>query len=233
MVPVRTIFTGVLAVLWGTAAGAQPPRCSAWELVNPRPQANHLRDVAYGDGRWVAVGEETTVVSTDAAAWTAVPLPGRSLNGVAYGNGVFVAVGAGGAIVRSADGLTWDATAPATPVDLEAVAFAGGAFLAVGANATVLTSSDGLSWTPEWPGAVQGDLADVRVSGFFAGNPGPMFLVWGPSSIALRRLDGTWLPIPLPEGAVVSEAVFWVDSAICATFRCPAGWCGVEQCGPT
>ena len=233
MVPVRTILSGVFAVLWCAAAGAQQPRCSAWELVNPRPQANHLRDVAFGGGRWVAVGEGTAVVSTDAVTWSAVTLPGLSLNGVAYGNGVFVAVGAGGAIVRSPDGVSWEAAAPATAADLEAVAFAGGSFLAVGAGPTVLTSSDGLSWTQEWTGAVQGDLAGVRVSGAFAGNPGPMFLVWGPSSIALRRLDGTWLPIPLPEGAVVSEAVFWVNSAICATFRCPAGWCGVEQCGPT
>ena len=205
---------------------AEEPRCSGWELVNPRPQANHLRDVAFGGGRWVAVGEGTAVVSTDAQAWRAAPLPGRSLRSAAYGNGVFVAVGVGGVIVRSADGVTWEAAAPATSVDLEAVAFAGGTFLSVGADATVLGSTDGLTWTQEWPDAVQGDLAGVRVSGWVAGNKGPMFLVWGPSSIALRRLDGTWLPISLPEGAVVTRAPFWVNLAICATLRCGEHyWC--------
>jgi hypothetical protein len=227
------IFAAAIALLCGGVCRGEQPRCSAWELVNPRPQANHLRDVAFGGGRWVAVGEGIAVVSTDAVTWSAVPLPDRSLRGVAYGNGVFVAVGAGGAIVRSGDDAEWESIETPATADLEAVAFAGGTFLAVGADATVLASGDGLTWTQEWPGAVTGDLAGVRVSGRFAGNPAPMFLVWGPSTIALRRLDGIWLAIPLPEGAVVTEAVFWVNSAICATFRCPAGWCGVEQCGPT
>lgn len=227
------LLVATMALLARCICAAEQPRCSGWELVNPSPQANHLRDVAYGGGRWVGVGEGTAVVSADVSAWSAVPLPGLSLHGVAYGNGVFVAVGAIGAIIRSADGVTWEAAAAAMSADLEAVAFAGGAFLAVGADATVLASSDGLAWTQEWPGAVQGDLAGVRVSGAFAGNPGPMFLVWSSSSIALRRLDGTWLPIPLPEGAVVSKTPFWVNSAICATITCPAGWCDIEECGPT
>ena len=42
----------------------------------------------------------------------------------------------------------------------------------------------------------------------------------------MRRLDGTWLAIPLPGGAVVTRGAFWVNSAICATMRCDTGyWC--------
>jgi hypothetical protein len=222
----RVIAGAVIAVLLCAAAGAQQPRCSGWELVNPQPQANHLRDVAFGGGRWVAVGEGVAVASADAAAWSAVPLPGLALRGVAYGNDAFVAVGGGGAVVRSVDGVTWEDVATPAAADLQGVAFAGGAFLAVGADATVLASSDGLSWTQERPDAVQGDLAGVGVSGSLAGNQGPMFLVWGTSSIALRRLDGTWLAIPLPGGAVVTRGAFWVNSSICVTMRCDTGyWC--------
>jgi len=233
MVAGRTCSAVIVAVLASGSLAASEIRCSPWELVTPSPQANHLRDVAYGGGRWVAVGEGTTVVSTDAAKWSAGPLPDRSLTGVAYGDGSFVAVGDGGAVLRSADGVAWEDAGGTVAANLTAVAFAGGLFLAVGDGATVLSSPDGLTWTQEWPGALQGDLAGVRVSGWFAGNTGPMFLVWGPASIALRRLDGTWLAIPLPEGAVVSEAVFWVNSAICATLRCPSGWCDAAPCGPT
>jgi hypothetical protein len=219
------LLVATMALLARCICASEQPRCSGWELVNPSPQANHLRDVAFGDGRWVAVGEATAVVSMDAVAWGAVPLPGVSLRGVAYGNGVFVAVGGGGAVVRSVEGAMWENVAPPVSVDLTGVAFTGGTFLAVGAGATVLASSDGLSWTQEWPGAVQGDLAGVRVSGAFAGNPGPMFLVWGPSSIGLRRLDGTWVPIPLPQDAQVTRPPFWVNSAICATMDCGGRSC--------
>lgn len=184
-----------------------PPRCSAWELVNPSPQANHLRDVAHGGGRWVAVGEGVAVTSTDGSTWSAAPLPGASLRGVAYGNGRFVAVGAGGVILRFANGVTWESAEPPTTSDLAAVAFAGGQFLAVGADTTVLSSSDGLAWTSEHPVELQGDLLGVRESGAFNGNPGPMFLEWSSAAIALRRLDGTWVAIAVPPGAAVARSV--------------------------
>jgi hypothetical protein len=231
---VRASATAALLLMVVPAmAGGETPRCSAWELVNPSAQANHMRDVAYGSGRWVAVGDGVAIRSLDSQTWTAVLLPGVSLHSVAYGNGVFVAVGDGGAVLRSIDGATWEEVEAGVSVDLAAVAFAGGRFLAVGEAASVLSSADGVVWTQEWPAEIQGDLTGVRVSGSFAGDAGPMFLVWGPSSIALRRLDGTWRAIPLPAGAVVSEAVFWVNSAICATFSCvggcavPWGSCGI------
>jgi hypothetical protein len=209
---------------------AEQPRCSAWELVNPRPQANHLRDVAYGGGLWVAVGEGTVVISTDAATWAAVPLPGRSLRGVTYGNHVFVAVGSAGAIIRSTSGASWESIEPPVSAALTAVAFVGGQFLAVGDAGTVVTSSDGVAWTSEHPPELQGDLLGVRESGSFAGNAGPMFLVWGPSSIALRRLDGTWMGMTLPTEVVVSETAFWAKSTVFATLDCTdCGWCGIAN----
>ena len=137
------IVAAAVAITLSAGAGAEQPRCTPWELVNPWPQANHLRDVAFGGGRWVAVGEGVAVVSTDAAAWAAVTLPGLSLNGVAYGNGAFVAVGDGGAvraaIARSPDGMAWTHGAfPAIPARLLAVAGGRRVQLAVGAAGLTL-----------------------------------------------------------------------------------------------
>ena len=56
-----------------------------------------------------------------------------------------VVVGAGGAILSSADGLSWTSVASGTTASLAAVTFAS-QFVAVGASGTVLTSLDGTTW---------------------------------------------------------------------------------------
>jgi hypothetical protein len=66
-------------------------------------QGNHLRGVAYGDGLFVAVGNDGTILtSPDGVNWT-VQTSGtdHSLHGVTYGNGLFVAVGDNGTILTS------------------------------------------------------------------------------------------------------------------------------------
>ena len=62
---------------------------------------------------------------------------------------LFVAVGAGGAVVRSTDGITWTttvATNSSLPT-LRAVAVAAGAFVAVGDSGRIQSSTDGVNWT--------------------------------------------------------------------------------------
>jgi hypothetical protein len=56
---------------------------------------NQLNGVTYGNGLFVAVGRDGTILtSPDGATWTArTSGTGNSLLGVAYGNGLFVAVG--------------------------------------------------------------------------------------------------------------------------------------------
>src|SRR5688572_7988854 len=59
-------------------------------------------------GRWVAVGREGTVLtSDDSLLWVRHQAGERDLASVAHGGGRFVAVGAEGTIVRSDDGLSW------------------------------------------------------------------------------------------------------------------------------
>jgi hypothetical protein len=109
--------------------------------------AAYLNGVAYGNNRFVAVGDGLTVyTSDDATAWTQ-RLSGGSiqLKDVAYGNGVFVAVGPGGFIATSQDGITWTRRYPPTTMDLFVVTYGAGHFLVV-TGGTPLTSDDGIAW---------------------------------------------------------------------------------------
>ena len=69
-----------------------------------------LRGVAFGNGRFVAVGGDGTIVhSSDGDSWQQATNNATSnwLLGVAFGNGRFVAVGFDGTIVHSSDGDSW------------------------------------------------------------------------------------------------------------------------------
>ena len=119
-----------------------------------------LRDVVFGDGRFVAVGDYGTIVhSSDGRTWQTADgtVTDENLLGVAYGTGRFVAVGVHGTIVHSSDGDTWrQATNSATDDWLYGVTYGNGRFVAVGGPGVVVYSSDGDTWqatntaTDEW-----------------------------------------------------------------------------------
>lgn len=70
------------------------------------------------------------------------------LNDVIWDGSAFVAVGDGGAVLTSADGITWVERGTPTDASLLSVEFHGADILAVGTDGTVLLSSDhGASWT--------------------------------------------------------------------------------------
>src|SRR5262249_453873 len=68
-----------------------------------------LYSVAFGHGRFVAVGNEGAVVtSVDGAKWTPVnPVTDERLRSVVYAQGLFVAVGYNGTVITSRNGLNW------------------------------------------------------------------------------------------------------------------------------
>ena len=115
------------------------------------------RGLAFGGGRYVAVGSSYSTQSSsftsgfassaDGVSWSALS-SGRSeaLNGVAYGAGRFVAVGDAGVLWSSPDGINWALFQLPSRRSLSSVAYGGGAFLAVGSAGTAITSSDGQSW---------------------------------------------------------------------------------------
>ena len=132
-----------------------------WQ-VHSRREFVQLNDVAFGNGRYVVVGNVSWLSSADAQMWTehrticddiarcpGVYPPGGSPPGalglfsVVFGNGVFVTQGSVGGWV-SADGLTWTEA----PGVVGNGTFTAGRFVALTRqSAAVTVSEDGRSWS--------------------------------------------------------------------------------------
>lgn len=94
-----------------------------------------LRDVAFHDGLFVAVGWKI-FTSPDGLAWTERSVDKQQwMGGVEYGNGVWLAVGGCGNVLSSEDGTHWVKAGNATEDcgHLRELAFGNGSFLALGA----------------------------------------------------------------------------------------------------
>ena len=78
-------------------------------LVLVLEPSSWLKGLAYGNGTFVAAGDDDFIMtSTDAAVWTSLTSgTGTFFEGVAFGNGTFVAVGNGGTIMTSSTGAVW------------------------------------------------------------------------------------------------------------------------------
>jgi hypothetical protein len=110
--------------------------------------------LAYGNGRFVAAGIMSTAYgvqgglrsSENGSNWT-TRLAGLQspLRCVVYGNGIWVA--AGGDLVSSTDGITWNAKTPPVSGTFHAAAFGAGRFLIAGDVGGVITSTDGNNWS--------------------------------------------------------------------------------------
>lgn len=132
-----------------------PGPLDTWRLRRSSSQDSILRGVTYGNGTFVAVGDNGTILtSVEGITWTTrTSDTANHLYGVAYGNGTFVAVGAGGIIRTSRDGATWTSRISGIDSNLRGVAYGGITFMekfvVVGDDTSkVLTSSNGTTWTP-------------------------------------------------------------------------------------
>ena len=150
-----------LLCLW-IVSWSLPVRSEIW-LVRSSPTSSQLNGVAYGNGIFVVVGADATILtSPDGAAWTARSLGTRApmLYCAAYGTGRDVSgqsryVLGGeefGLLGSSTDGLSW--TNALSTIGIEhvfGITFAYGSFVAVGTGAfantsLLLTSTNGLDW---------------------------------------------------------------------------------------
>ncbi len=124
----------------------------------PRNFVGHLGGVAYGNGRFTAVGLKSfnnqffglILTSPDGVTWTAQDYPGDTFipylrrpmpQSVTYGNGIFLVAGGGGLLLSSTNGTAWsrhDAGIP-FPV-MEHVMYAQSTFVAVGDGGVILQS---------------------------------------------------------------------------------------------
>ena len=131
------------------------------------PGASNLEDVAWLGDKYIAVGNNATILTSniDGSAWEAQdagPVPGTtSFNAVAANDTTIVVVGTNGTILTSLDTVTWEAQPLPENNDLNDATWDGNQFMVVGSNDTVLTSPDGLTWTQHIPGTSNINLAAV------------------------------------------------------------------------
>ena len=113
-----------------------------------------LRRAAWGNDRWVGVGDRgRRAVSTDGLKWEEAPgsepkkrKVGETCIDIAFGNGVFVGVGLHGLRMKTEDGLAWSEPQRGEEGEhLNSVLWTGEQFVAMGAGATYF-SKDGTDW---------------------------------------------------------------------------------------
>jgi photosystem II stability/assembly factor-like uncharacterized protein len=151
-----------------------------WNDVTSGATVN-LNGIGYGAGRYVAVGDGGTLVtSTNAGVnWTAQTVAGAgNLRAVAYGNNynstdntgailinTFVAVGDGGTAVVSNDGgVTWTAQTIAGAGDLVSIGYTS-RFVAIDRAGNAFTSANGQTWSAAIPTGTTG-LHALAVNGY-------------------------------------------------------------------
>ncbi|HLS28778.1 MAG TPA: hypothetical protein VK041_09025, partial [Opitutales bacterium] len=135
-------------------------------LPTRQPNRITLRSVAFGDGNFVAVGNDGTIRhSSDGVNWSWITLNQvDSLNSVAYGNGRFVIVSMAGLALVSTTAEDWSIHSIDPTRSFYQVRFLDGTFIASSWEGELYSSSDGENWTKEatlQPGR--------RISGIAAG----------------------------------------------------------------
>lgn len=110
--------------------------------------ASFPRSVAWGKGRFVAVGAELFMTSLDGEAWGSFAAEETQLNGVTHGGDRWVAVGDGGARLWSEDGVTWNDSSSETGEVWKSVTWDEAfGYVAVGKFGAWACSPDGETWT--------------------------------------------------------------------------------------
>nr|WP_295926412.1 YCF48-related protein [uncultured Dyadobacter sp.] len=145
-----------------------------WTSLTPSPE-QQLLDVAFGAGKYVAVGENNIIrTSTDGATWNTQQSSlgnNGTLYGIVFANNRFVAVGSPGVILTSPDGISWSTKSLGTGQILKSIAYGSGTFVIVGSAGALLTSADGENWTQRPNGQdFLNDVAYVNY-GFIAVGP--------------------------------------------------------------
>ncbi len=126
-----------------------------WAWRRPLPQGNDLNCATYGNGAFVALGENGTRVVSDngGTSWRNATKGDASMRLVAGGNGVFVAIGGGwngyfwtNWYQTSHDGVEWTEHNPEILGESLGLAFGNGRFVAA-QGYDLPVSSNGLEWT--------------------------------------------------------------------------------------
>lgn len=145
---------GIIAGGWSLTINTSGPGvsspCGPFDTWAGRVSSttNALNDVAFGNGRFVAVGGNFNIAnSSNGVDWTSqFVMNAPPFNGVTFGNGLFVAVGAFGYTSTSTNGTIWSGPFSFTGTHLHSVSWGNGTFVAVGTNGVILNSLNGTAW---------------------------------------------------------------------------------------
>jgi hypothetical protein len=188
-----------------------------WTRANPNAAFGTLNDVAYGNGRFIAVGDNSRIfTSADALTWTQLTTTFNStFSCVAIGPGLIVVASTGQAIYTSADGSAWTQRINGTNVAFRGAAYGNGRYVVVGDGGGIYTSADGIAWTRATSGVTTQLL---NVSWFDAVG----FIASGASGVMLGSRDGqVWDPIETG----VTDTIYSLASTPVG-FVAPAGTAG-------
>lgn len=206
----------LLAFLCGffPSIGAEP--LDVWHWRSPRWTAAPLTAVAFGGGRYVAVGEQGKIsVSEDGTHWQSAESPTvGNLRAVAWAAGQWVAVGDFGEVVTSPDGLRWTRESVGVFFHLRGVTRGNGLWVAVGDDSVIFTSPDGRAWTQRasgseplravaWAGGVfvaGGGAEEVR-------NSQGQFIETHPALVLTSRDGLHWTYVPQQASGPVTAVV--------------------------
>ncbi len=139
------------------------------------PGAVNLQDVAWLGNRYIAVGNNGAIVTSNGVGsmWTlqdaGANLANTAFNAVAHNNNMIVVTGTNGTILNSADAVVWTEQAKPLNNDLNDITWDGSQFVVVGSNDTILTSPDGITWTSHVPGTA--DINFVAATQWDSGLP--------------------------------------------------------------
>ena len=193
-------------LLFGVAMSALVASLEAQQLdwfVHDTPSTNLLRSVCRAPSRFLAVGDDSTVLtSPDGAVWELqeVSMGRHWLQTVTHGTNGYVAAGLAGVLLTSTNGIDWTEQNSGTGFYLRGAAFGGGRYVVVGDGGTILTSPTGQVWTRQESG-VEVQLEAVASNGEF-------FVAVGDQGTVLRSNSGgtgwamadaptaAWQPLP-------------------------------------
>ena len=119
---------------------------------NNMPSSQYWKSVCYGNGKFVAVAEntDTFAYSTDGITWTQGNMPSsQAWYSICYGNDKFIAViNYSNKFAYSTDGITWtEGTMPSTRW-WRSVYYDNGKFVVIGSSSNAFAySTDGITWT--------------------------------------------------------------------------------------